>query len=63
MLRKTTAESSINVPLSPALSMRQACRKTEYDDNGRRCPGCPLRELCDSEERWLVRLADHSHTI
>ena len=43
--------------------MRQACRKTEYDDSGRRCPGCPLRELCDSEERWLVRLADRSRMI
>ncbi len=43
-------------PLSPALSLRQACRKTGHDDDGRRCPGCPLRTLCDSEERWIVRL-------
>jgi len=63
MMHKTTAEFSSNIPLSPAISIRQACRKTGHADNGRRCPGCPLRELCESEERWLVRLADHSHTI
>jgi hypothetical protein len=62
-MSKTTTDLSISAPLSPALSLRQACRKTGYDDNGRRCPGCPLRELCESEERWLVRLADRSRMI
>jgi len=47
----------IDAPLSPALSLRQACRRTGYDNSSRRCPGCPLKELCESEERWLVRLA------
>jgi hypothetical protein len=59
-MSKTTADLSTRAPLSPALSLRQACRKTGYDDSGRRCPGCPLLELCESEERWLVRLADRS---
>jgi hypothetical protein len=59
-MTKTAADPSMKVPLSPALSLRQACRKTGYDNNGRRCPGCSLRELCDSEERWLVRLADRT---
>jgi hypothetical protein len=59
-MSKTAADISMNAPNSPALSLRLACRKTGYDDSGRRCPGCPLRELCDSEERWIVRLADRS---
>jgi hypothetical protein len=24
------------------------------DDDGQRCPECPLKTLCESEERWLV---------
>ena len=62
-MSNTTADLSMSAPLSPALSLRQACRKTGYDDSGRRCSGCPLRELCESEERWLVRLADRSRMI
>jgi hypothetical protein len=46
----------MSAPISPALSLRQACRKVGYDDGGKRCPGCPLKELCESEERWIVRL-------
>jgi hypothetical protein len=24
------------------------------DDEGQRCPECPLKTLCESEARWLV---------
>lgn len=41
--------------LSPARTLRDACRQTGRDDNGARCPVCPVRELCESDERWLVR--------
>jgi hypothetical protein len=47
-------------PLSPALSLRDACQKKGYDNSGTRCAGCPLKDLCDSEERWLVRLTARS---
>ncbi len=43
-------------PLSPALTLREACRQTGHDSNGNRCPFCTVRELCESEERWLVEL-------
>jgi len=49
-------------PLSSALSLRQACQKTGYDSSGKRCPGCPLKDLCESEERWIVRLTARSYT-
>jgi len=43
-------------PLSPAMTLRQACHRTGQDDKGRRCPLCPMLELCENEERWLVKL-------
>jgi hypothetical protein len=46
-------------PRSPALALRAACRKTGYDDGGRRCFACPLKDLCESEERWLVAFRVH----
>jgi hypothetical protein len=61
MSKAATLDLSIAAPLSPALSLRQACRKTGYDDSGGRCPGCSLKELCENEERWIVRLIDQSH--
>jgi hypothetical protein len=33
----------------------EACRASGHDRAGARCPECPLRALCESEERWLVR--------
>jgi hypothetical protein len=39
----------------PARSLREACQLAGRDDNGERCPICPLKELCDSEARWLVQ--------
>jgi len=39
---------------SPALALRDACRKARCDDNGKRCSACPLKDLCGSDARWLV---------
>jgi len=61
MSKAALSDLSNAAPLSPALSLRQACRTTGYDDRGKRCPGCPLKELCESDERWIVRLTDRSH--
>lgn len=41
--------------VSPARSLLEACRAAQCDDSGRRCPHCPLRDLCQSEARWLVQ--------
>jgi hypothetical protein len=38
-------------------SLREACVKMGLDRDGARCPDCPLRELCESELRWLVKIA------
>jgi len=35
-------------------SLGEACREMGLDDDGERCPTCPLKELCESEARWLV---------
>jgi len=35
-------------------SLGEACRETGLDDEGERCPACPLRHLCENETRWLV---------
>jgi hypothetical protein len=40
---------------SPCLSLGEACERAGEDDDGRRCPLCPLRELCLDHSRWLVR--------
>ena len=42
--------------LSSARSLGEACRETGRDEGGRRCPYCPLWDLCMSEDRWLVKL-------
>ena len=42
---------------SPVRTLKEACREIGLDDRGRKCPLCPLRDLCESEERWLVRLS------
>jgi hypothetical protein len=38
-----------------ARSLREACQMMGCYDEGRRCPDCPLKELCESEARWLVQ--------
>jgi hypothetical protein len=35
-------------------SLGEACREMGLDDEGERCPVCPLKERCESETRWLV---------
>jgi hypothetical protein len=42
-------------PSSPACSLREACSRAGLDRNGERCPTCPVRDLCQSEVRWLVK--------
>lgn len=44
-------------PVSPACTLRKACQNTGHDDGGKHCPVCLLKDLCESEERWLVELA------
>jgi len=39
---------------SPARTLREACRQSGHDEDGRRCPTCPLKYLCENDERWLV---------
>jgi hypothetical protein len=36
-------------------SLGEACTEAGRDEGGRRCAHCPLKELCMSEERWLVK--------
>lgn len=48
-------------PISPpqfsrARTLRDACRESGHDDGGRRCAGCPLKYLCENDERWLLPL-------
>jgi len=42
-------------PRRPPCSRREACTGAGLDRDGDRCPDCRLRELCDSERRWLVK--------
>ena len=39
---------------SPPSTLREACRRAGLDRGGARCPDCPVRQLCESELRWLV---------
>jgi hypothetical protein len=50
-------------PVAPACTLREACQNTGHDDGGKHCPVCPLKDLCESEERWLVELASRSRCI
>ena len=43
-----------NAGLRPC-SLGEACRESGLDEEGERCPRCALKELCESETRWLVR--------
>ena len=56
-MNNPTPDRRTGAPISPALSLRQACIKTGHDQGGKRCPGCSLKRLCESEERWIVQLA------
>jgi hypothetical protein len=39
---------------SPPRTLREACRKSGHDEEGRRCLVCSLKYLCENDERWLV---------
>lgn len=41
-------------PRSQPRSLREACRKAGLDEDGERCADCPLKQLCESEARWLI---------
>jgi len=47
--------SAYDSSASPPLALWQACAKVDLDNGGRRCPDCPLKHLCESESRWLVK--------
>lgn len=52
----TDEEQAIEEKPKPSpCSLRQACGRKGLDLGGARCPICPLRSLCQSELRWLVR--------
>jgi hypothetical protein len=53
------AEPASIYPASPVLALRQACRRAGCDEDGKRCPACPLKDLCDSEARWFVAFRLH----
>jgi hypothetical protein len=42
-------------PNSGPRSLREACVKAGLDRGGRRCADCPLKGLCQSQLRWLVK--------
>ena len=42
-------------PYSGPRPLVEACRASGHDRAGGRCPECPLRALCESDKRWLVR--------
>ena len=44
-------------PRSRPRSLRQACVEAGLDQDGQRCLYRPLKGLCRSELRWLVKTA------
>lgn len=44
------------MPPAAPCSMREACIRASLDRGGARCPTCPVRELCENEGRWVVKL-------
>lgn len=54
------ANPASGYPLSPSLTLRDACQKTGHDDGGNRCAACPLKGLCENEKRWVVELVSRS---
>jgi hypothetical protein len=40
---------------APPCSLREACLRAGLDRRGERCPTCPVRDLCQSDVRWLIR--------
>jgi hypothetical protein len=40
---------------APPSSLLEACVRAGLDRGGQRCPNCPVRDLCQSNMRWLVK--------
>ena len=55
-MQNGTARSERSYLRSTARTLREACLETGHDEGGKRCPVCPLKELCEDEERWIVKL-------
>lgn len=36
-------------------TLREACRKGGYDEDGTRCAICLVKDLCEQEDRWIVQ--------
>jgi hypothetical protein len=53
MSDKSTERRFVNAS-SSACTLGDACRAAQCDQHGSRCPDCPLRSLCENEDRWLV---------
>ena len=49
--------STVGHSSGPPCSLREACTRAGLDRGGERCPDCPVRDLCDSEQRWVVKVA------
>jgi hypothetical protein len=45
---------------STSCTLRDACRTAGYDEGGRRCAICPVKDLCENDDRWLVTLTEPS---
>jgi hypothetical protein len=39
-------------------TLREACLKGGYDEHGKRCAICPVKDLCEQDDRWIVRLTN-----
>lgn len=50
------SDAGRRAPLS--MTLRRACRESGFYGDGTRCPTCPIRHLCESEDRWAVPLKD-----
>jgi hypothetical protein len=62
-MKNGMAKSASSYLRSPARTLREACEETGHDEDGKRCPVCPVKDLCESEERWVVELAPRSRPV
>jgi len=53
-MSKAKPKSADPFPSRAPRSLREACQSIGLDEDGARCETCPVRELCESELRWLV---------
>jgi hypothetical protein len=55
MMTDTGKTTHASAALAAPCSMREACARALLDRGGERCPACPVRVLCRSEARWIVK--------